>query len=127
MATALRYRTEVRDEADYFDDIPATKVPADMLKLAIHILDSKKAHFDPKKFEDRYEDALVDLIKAKQAGKPLPKAPEARPSNVINLMDALRRSVKEENGNTRKPARSTARRTTRARKASSRARMKRAS
>ena len=96
MATALRYRTEVRDEADYFDDIPATKVPADMLKLAIHILDSKKAHFDPKKFEDRYEDALVDLIKAKQAGKPLPKAPEARPSNVINLMDALRRSVKEE-------------------------------
>ena len=127
MATALRYRTEVRDEADYFDDIPATKVPADMLKLAIHILDSKKAHFDPKKFEDRYEDALVDLIKAKQAGKPLPKAPEARPSNVINLMDALRRSVKEENGNTRKPVRSNARRTTRARKASSRARMKRAS
>ena len=70
MATALRYRTEVRDEEDYFSDIPDVKVPADMLDLAIHILKSKKAHFDPDKFEDRYEDALVKLIKAKQAGKP---------------------------------------------------------
>ena len=61
MATALRYRTEVRDEKDYFYDIPNVKVPADMLDLAIHILKSKKAHFDPDKFEDRYEDALVGL------------------------------------------------------------------
>ena len=56
MATALRYRTEVRDEKDYFSDIPNVKVPADMLDLAIHILKSKKAHFDPDKFEDRYEE-----------------------------------------------------------------------
>ena len=47
MATALRYHTEVRDEKDYFSDIPDVKVPADMLDLAIHILKSKKAHFDP--------------------------------------------------------------------------------
>ena len=98
MATALRYRSEVRDEKDYFSDIPDVKVPADMLDLAIHILKSKKDHFDPDKFEDRYEDALVDLIKAKQAGKPLPKVTEAKPSNVINLMDALKRSVKAEQG-----------------------------
>src|SRR4051794_18168589 len=64
MATALRYRTEVRDEKKYFSDIPDVKVPHDMLDLAIHILKSKKQHFDPDKFEDRYEDALVKLIKA---------------------------------------------------------------
>ena len=98
MATALRYRTEVRAEKDYFSDIPNVKVPADMLDLAVHILKSKKAHFDPDQFEDRYEDALVALIKAKHAGKPIPKLEEAKPSNVINLMDALKRSVKAEKG-----------------------------
>ncbi len=96
MATALRYNSEVREEKDYFSDMPNVKVPSDMLDLAIHILDSKKTHFDPDKFEDRYEDALTALIKAKQAGKPVPKAAEPKPSNVINLMDALKRSVKAE-------------------------------
>ena len=76
-----------------------------MLDLAIHILKSKKANFDPDKFEDRYESALTELIKAKQAGKPAPKAAEAKPSNVINLMDALRRSVKAEKGGRRPPRR----------------------
>jgi DNA end-binding protein Ku len=98
VATALRYRNEVRDEKKYFSDVPNVKVSSDMLDLATHILKSKKTHFDPGKFEDRYEQALVDLIKAKHAGKPVPKAPEAKPSNVINLMDALRRSVKSEAG-----------------------------
>ena len=101
MATALRYKNEVRDEENYFDDIPDTKVPADMLKLATHILETKKGHFDPSKFEDRYENALIELIKAKRAGKEPPHAPDSRPSNVINLMDALRRSARAER---RKPA-----------------------
>jgi len=57
-ATALRYKPEVRKEDTYFDEIPATKVPQDMLQLAEHILEQKKGHFDPSKFEDRYEDAL---------------------------------------------------------------------
>jgi DNA end-binding protein Ku len=100
MATALRYRAEVRDEKKYFSGIPNVKVSHDMLDLAVHILKSKKEHFDPDKFEDRYEDALVKLIKAKHAGKPLPKLEEAKPSNVINLMDALKRSVKAEHGTT---------------------------
>lgn len=94
LATTLHYAYEIRDDQAYFDSIPELKLPAEMLQLASHIIDTKLGKFDPSKFEDRYQDALVDLIRAKRAGKPLPKAPEpARPSNVINLMDALRRSV----------------------------------
>jgi DNA end-binding protein Ku len=96
MATALRYANEVRDEKDYFDEISDTKVPADMLKLATHILDTKKGHFKPEKFEDRYEEALNELIKAKRAGKEAPTIAEPKESNVINLMDALRRSASAE-------------------------------
>ncbi len=96
LATTLRYKNEVRDEDSYFDDIPAIKVPGDMLKLATHILETKKGEFDPAKFEDRYETALIELMKAKQAGRKPQATPEAKPSNVINLMDALRRSAKSE-------------------------------
>ena len=92
-ATALRYKSEVRKEDAYFDEIPTVKVPNDMLQLAEHILQQKKGHFDPEKFEDRYEDALSTLIKAKRAGKEPPAVSTPKPSNVINLMDALRRSV----------------------------------
>ncbi len=94
----LRYKNEVRNQHDYFDDIPDVKIPKDMLQLAEHILESKKAKFDPSKFEDRYETALQDLINAKQAGRKLPPAPSAQPSNVVNLMDALRKSVQSDRG-----------------------------
>jgi len=131
MATALRYNSEVRAEDSYFDEIPSVKVPADMLELATHILKSKKAKFDPDKFEDRYESALSALIRAKQAGKPAPKASEPKPSNVVNLMDALRKSVSAEKGGKSASSRSTRAghgRTTHARKraASSRSKVKRA-
>jgi DNA end-binding protein Ku len=102
-ATALRYQDEIRDGKEYFSDIETAKVPKDMLELAEHILKTKRGHFDPSKFSDRYEDALKALIKAKQAGKPAPAPPE-RPSNVINLMDALRRSVRSERGGGEAPA-----------------------
>jgi DNA end-binding protein Ku len=94
LATALRYKNEVRDEDEYFDEIPNVKVSADMLKLATHILETKKGAFKPEKFGDRYEDALKALIKAKQQGKKPPVVSEPKPSNVINLMDALQRSAK---------------------------------
>jgi DNA end-binding protein Ku len=123
LATALRYKTEVRDEKNYFDDIPNIKVPADMLKLATHILETKKGKFDPGKFEDRYEDALMALVKAKRAGKAPPAAPEAKPSNVINLMDALRRSAKAER---RRPA-TRRRSTTRAKRSTARRKVRKAS
>jgi DNA end-binding protein Ku len=96
-ATALRYDEEIRDAKDYFSGIEDVKVPKDMLELAEHILKTKRGHFTPAKYSDRYEDALKELIRAKQAGKPAPAAP-ARPSNVINLMDALRRSVRSDRG-----------------------------
>jgi DNA end-binding protein Ku len=98
VATALRYKSEVRDWRQYFEDIPDVKISKDMLELAEHILETKKTKFDPSKFEDRYEGALKRLISAKQHGKKLPSAPSPQPSNVINLMDALRRSVKAERG-----------------------------
>lgn len=107
LATALRYKNEVRDEDEYFDDIPNVKVSSDMLKLATHILDTKKGDFKPEKFEDRYEDALKALIKAKQQGKEPPVVSEPKPSNVINLMDALKRSAKGETSR-REPARRSA-------------------
>jgi DNA end-binding protein Ku len=104
-ATSLRQQEEIRDSKDYFSEIDDKKVPKDMLELAEHILKTKRAHFDPSKFSDRYEDALKALVKAKQAGKAPPAAP-SRPSNVINLMDALRRSVRSERGGDKASSRS---------------------
>ena len=101
----LRYPYEVRKEADYFDDIPEEKIPKDMLALAGHIVESKAGHFDPKDFEDQYESALKDLLKQKQAGKPIERPQEPKQSNVVNLMDALRQSLKAEGGgHQKKPA-----------------------
>ncbi|HZL31375.1 MAG TPA: Ku protein [Pseudolabrys sp.] len=122
LATTLRYKNEVRNEEDYFDGIPATKVPADMLKLATHILETKKGKFDPAKFEDRYENALIALLKAKHAGRKPPEPSKAKPSNVINLMDALRRSAKAER---RKPARRKS--TARSKRSTSRRKVRKAS
>ena len=97
METTLRYGYEVRDAKRYFEDIPPLKLPDEMVQLAEHILDTKTGHFDPAEFEDRYENAVVEMLKQKQAGMPVRKeAPVAAPSTVISLMDALRRSVQSE-------------------------------
>jgi DNA end-binding protein Ku len=103
MGTLLRYPYEVRDPQEYFDDIQDVKVTKDMLDLARHIVNQKTGHFEPNKFEDHYETALVDLISQKRAGKPI--AAKARPSgeNVVDLMDALRQSL----GTARSPAQDT--------------------
>jgi DNA end-binding protein Ku len=95
LGITLRYPYELRDEHEYFDDIPSPKISRDMIELASHILDTKAAHFDPSKFRDEYENALKTLVKRKAAGKPVKAAePEERPSNVISLMDALKQSLK---------------------------------
>jgi DNA end-binding protein Ku len=96
LGITLRYPYEIRKPEDYFDDIPDVKIPKDMLELATHIVKTKVGHFKPERFEDEYENALKDLIRKKQSGKPI-EAPERRePAKVINLMDALRRSVAAE-------------------------------
>ena len=93
IGTLLRYPYEVRDPAEYFDDIQDVKVTKDMLDLARHIVEQKAGRFEPGKFEDQYETALVDLINQKRAGKPITPKERPRGENVVDLMDALRKSI----------------------------------
>src|SRR5438128_1743768 len=93
MGTLLRYPYEVRSEEEYFDEIQDVKVTKDMLDLAKHIVNQKSGNFKPEKFEDHYETALVDLINQKRAGKPITPKERPRGENVVDLMEALRRSV----------------------------------
>jgi DNA end-binding protein Ku len=97
MGTLLRYPYEVRKESDYFDDIPEIKIDKEMLDLAKHIVQQKSGNFDPARFEDRYEKGLRELIERKAAGETIAAAPkEVQAPNVINLMDALKRSLAAE-------------------------------
>jgi DNA end-binding protein Ku len=107
LGVTLRYPYEVRKEGEYFEDIPDEKITKDMLDLAKHIVDTKKTHFEPGRFEDQYEEALKNLLKKKQSGQKIEAPGKREPSNVVNLMDALRRSVETERagGERRKPAR----------------------
>ena len=98
LATTLHYKNEVRNDAVYFEDIPDIKIGSDMLDLAVHIVETKTAHFDPTKFEDRYEQVLAELVQSKRAGQTVTAKPAPQPSNVVNLMDALRRSVQSDRG-----------------------------
>jgi DNA end-binding protein Ku len=96
MGTLLRYPYEVRSEDQYFDDIQDVKVTKDMLDLAKHIVNQKSATFDPEKFEDHYEAALAELaelINQKRSGKTIAAKPRPRRENVVDLMDALKRSI----------------------------------
>jgi len=97
MGTLLRYPYEVRSEKEYFDDIQDVKVTRDMLDLAKHIVEKKSGAFEPGKFEDHYESALIDLINKKRSGvRPAEKSTPKTGGNVINLMDALKRSLASE-------------------------------
>lgn len=108
MAQTLRYAYEVRDDHDIFDGIGDVAVGDEMLDLATHIINKKLTSFDPTRFEDRYQNALLDLIKAKSGNAPTPKLEAAsKPANVVNLMDALRKSIATEKAQ-EKPAKKTA-------------------
>jgi DNA end-binding protein Ku len=94
LGTTLRYDYEVRSENEFFKGIGSHRVPKEMVSLASHILDTKAGHFDPSKFTDEFETELKKLVKRKAAGKPIEyEEPAERPSNVVNLMEALRQSV----------------------------------
>lgn len=94
MAYTLRYAAELRDPADYFSDVKKRSIDKEQLSLARELIQRKAGKFDPKKFTDNYEAALRELVTAKLKHLPLPleKKPAPR-GKVINLVDALRRSV----------------------------------
>jgi DNA end-binding protein Ku len=128
LGVTLRYPYEIRKEDQYFDEIEDEKIPKDMLELASHIVETKSGHFNPDKFEDHYEEALKELLKKKRAGEKIEAPKEREPAKVINLMDALRRSVSAERGSgaRRKPSRTSAQRRTAKRAGRSSARQKKA-
>jgi Ku protein len=120
LGITLRYAHEVRNETEYFADIPQMTLPGEMLKITKHILETKKADFDPAYLEDRYRTVLVEKLRQKQAQ--IPKRKEASaPSrqNVINLMDTLKRSLATEQTRPSSPRKSSPRRTTTAPKTAS--------
>ena len=108
VGTALHYPYEVRKSDDFFSEIPDVKVAPDMLKLAQHIVEQKMGEFQPDMFVDHYEQALVEVLKKKQAHIPLRKSADrpSAPTNVVNLMDALRRSIGDEKAKPSKPTKS---------------------
>ncbi|MFO1056522.1 MAG: Ku protein [Dongiaceae bacterium] len=96
LATTLRYPYEVRADADAFAGIHDVELPDEMLAIAEMIIERKSGHFQPEQFNDRYEEAVVSLLKAKQQGESfvVPEAPA--PAKVVNIMDALKRSLEAE-------------------------------
>ena len=111
MGTLLLYPYEIRGEEAVFEEIPDLDLPAQMV-LAEEIIDRMTGEFEPDKFEDRYEQAMIELIRSKQAGQPATKEkPAARPANVVNLMEALRRSVEGSGGKAKAATKTTAKKT----------------
>lgn len=98
LGVTLRYPYEVREQAAYFEGIKDEKIPKDMLDLALHILETKRADFHPETFEDDYEQALREIIEKKAKGEKIERPRQPARSNVVSLMDALRASVKAESG-----------------------------
>ncbi|MGD9659478.1 MAG: Ku protein [Methylocystis sp.] len=93
LAITLNFDYEVRSAQQAFDDVPNVKIQGEMLQLAKHIIDTKRGSFDPSKFEDRYEQALAEFVKAKLEGKPISPPRKAADAKVVNLLEALRESA----------------------------------
>jgi DNA end-binding protein Ku len=104
VGTSLHFANEVHAASGYFDEIPDLELPKQMLDLAKHIIEKMSGKFEPAQFEDRYENALIELIRSKQKGMPVKPQPTHRQTNVINLMDALRRSVEGAGASEERPA-----------------------
>ncbi len=92
----LRYAHEVRSETEYFANIPALDLPGELFDAAAHILEMKAGDFDPSMLEDRYRAALISMLKDKRVEIPREGATTGSSQNVINLMDALKRSLATE-------------------------------
>jgi DNA end-binding protein Ku len=94
VANTLNFDYEVRAADEVFEDLPDIKVEGEMLDLAKHIIETKAGDFDPRRFDDRYDQALAELVKAKMEGREIKPAKRPKETKVVNLMDALRRSAK---------------------------------
>ena len=92
-AATLNYDYEVRSAEQAFSDVPKRAITGEMLDLAVHIINTKKGAFDPREYQDRYEDALVDLVKLKLEGKAIPKRAPPKSEPAVSLMQALRDSA----------------------------------
>jgi DNA end-binding protein Ku len=107
IGTTLNFDYEVRSAKEAFEDIPAMKIEGEMLDLAKHIINTKKGSFDAKSFDDRYDAAVAELVKAKIEGKPLPKKKVSPPSKPSDLLQALRQSAGlKSSEKTKRPAKS---------------------
>jgi DNA end-binding protein Ku len=93
IATTLHFDYEVRSAEDAFRDVPAMQIKGEMLELAKHIIATKRGDFDPRQFDDRYESALAELVRAKLAGEPIEIRKPAKRGEVVDLMEALRQSA----------------------------------
>ena len=98
LATTLRYPYEIRSGAEIFDEIGDVKLPAEMLDIAQEIINRMSGHFEPERFTDRYEEAVVAMLKAKQAGQAFTVPEPSQPANVVNIMDALKKSLEAAGG-----------------------------
>lgn len=103
VASTLHFTRDIRSSAEAFEEIPEIASSEEMLELAGHIIRSRSRPFDPDDFEDRYDDALKDVVKAKLAGKKIRKPPEPEKGKVVNLLDALRQGAGMEVGGKKKP------------------------
>lgn len=104
LATTLNYDYEVRPAEEAFSEIPAIKVEGEMLELAEHIIRTKSSRFDPKTFDDRYDAALAEVVKAKIEGRKIRPAKPKTEGKVIDLMEALRQSAGQGTEKRKKPA-----------------------
>jgi DNA end-binding protein Ku len=93
IATTLNYDYEVRSSKKAFEEMPKLKIEGEMLDLAKHIISTKKGDFNPATFDDRYEAALAELVKAKMEGRSLPKPKKVEVSKPNDLLAALRESA----------------------------------
>lgn len=98
LATTLRYPYEVRAGSEIFDEIGDVKLPGEMLDIAQEIINRMSGHFEPETFTDRYEEAVVSMLKAKQAGQTFSVPEPSQPANVVNIMDALKKSLEAAGG-----------------------------
>jgi DNA end-binding protein Ku len=120
IAATLNYDYEVRPAKEIFSDIKTFEIEGEMLDLAKHIIDTKRGEFDPTKFDDRYEEALAELIRAKIEGRKIKKKPAPEPKKVSSLLDALRQSAGGKAKDEKPAAKKTARKSASAKKTVSR-------